>query len=185
MLMKLFNSVFNGTIMLVTGIFFTILLMPLQTYSQTHFNHNDIDTDVTDRLHHNDAEYAMTTREGSVELLVSHDAVLIQFTDHFLDNLADEIRDEDEHYDYEEASVLADVIKSMVTSGVRKLLDHALAIPMYEIRKVYYDDGRLYIIDRDGEEIFEDLEIDDVDVMEDFSRRDARQFVSVVERRMY
>ena len=159
--------------------------MPLQTFAQSHFHHNDIDADITDRLHHDEAEYAMATREGSVELLVTNDAVLIQFTDRFLDNLADEISDDDDHYEYEEASVLADVIKSMVTSGVRKLLDHALTIPMYEIREVYYEDGRLYIINRDGDEIFEDLEIDDVDVMEDFSRRDARRFVSAVERRMY
>lgn len=168
---------------LVSAILISAFLMPINAIAQTHFGNHDIDADVTNRLHQDDAEYAMTTREGSVDLLVTHDAIMIQFSDRFLDDLEEEIRDDDE--DYHEASVLADVIKSMVTSGVKKMLDHALAIPLYEIREVYYDGGRLYIIDREGQEIFEELEIDDVDVMEDFSRRDARRFVGAVERRMY
>ncbi len=170
--------------MLVAGFLFTALLLPLHLSAQNHFGDHDIDADITQRLHPRDAEYAMTTREGSVDLLVTDDAIQIQFSDRFLAELEDEIRD-DEDQDYHEASVLADVIKSMVTTGVKKLLDHALIIPLYEISEVYYDDGRLYIIDREGDEIFEDLEIDDVDVMEDFSRRDARRFVAAVERRMY
>ncbi len=63
-------------------------------------------------------------------------------------------------------------------------MNHALEIPIREIREVYYEDGKLYIIDHDGEEIFGELEVDDVYIMEDFSRRDARQFVSEAERRM-
>lgn len=171
---------------ILTGILFTALLVPVSANAQHEIfsGHEDIDADITHRLHHNDAEYAMTTREGSVDLLVAHDAILIQFSDRFLEGLEEEIR-ADEERNYDEASVLADVIKSMVSNGVRKMLDHALTIPLHEIREVYYEDGRLYIIDREGEELFGDLEIDDVDVMEDFSRRDSRRFVAAVERKMY
>lgn len=170
---------------ILTGMVFIALLIPVSVNAQHHVfsGHGDIDADITHRLHHDDAEYAMTTREGSVDLLVANDAILIQFSDRFLENLEEEIRD-DEEENYDEASVLADVIKSMVSSGVREMLDHALAIALDEIGEVYYDDGRLYIIDREGEEIFGDLEIDDVDVMEDFSRRDSRRFVAEAEKRM-
>lgn len=186
--MKLFYKNFPKTVSLLAGILLTGLLIPISVTAQHNdfsFDHHDIDADVTDRLHHRDAEYAMTTNEGSVEMLLTNDAILMQFSDQFLDDLEDEIHDEEENYDYEEASVLADVFKSMITSGVRKLLDHAITIPIHEIQEVYYDDGRIYIINHDGEEIFGDLEIDDTDVMEDFSRRDARRFVSALERRMY
>lgn len=173
---------------LLSGIALFLLLIPSTTIAQhggKFSGHDDLDADITSRLVHKDAEYVMTTREGSVEMLLSDDAILMQFSDQFLDDLEEEIRDDEEHYEYEEASVLADVFKSMITSGVRKLLDHALAIPLHEIKEIYYEDGRIYIIDREGDEIFGDLEIDEVDVMEDFSRRDARQFVAAVERRMY
>lgn len=169
------------------GILLAALLIPMQSTAQHHdfmFGNDDIDADVTDRLEPRDAEFAMTTREGSVDMMVTDRAILIQFSDRFMDNLEEEIHNEDDQYEYEEASVLADVFKSMITSGVRSLLDHALTIPLHEIQEAYYDNGRIYLIDYEDEEIFGDLKIEDVDVMEDFFRRDARRFVSAVERRM-
>lgn len=177
---------FHKTRRSFSSILLVFLLLPISSLAQDNelfLGNNDIDADVTDRLHHNDAEYAMTTKEGSVDMLVTNEAILIQFSDRFLNNLAEEIENEEDRYD--EASVLADVITSMVSSGVRSLLDHAIQIPIYELDRVFYEEGRLYIIDRDGNELFEDLEIDDVDVMEDFSRRDSRRFIAAVERRMY
>jgi hypothetical protein len=169
---------------LLSGIVFLFLLVPVQSVAQNDdmFTiHNDIDADVTSRLVHKDAEFAMTTNEGSVDLMLTSNAIVIQFSDRFLEDLDSEIRNE---ADLDEASVLAEVITSMVSTGVHSLLNHALTIPMTEIREVYYDNGKLHIVDRDGEEIFGELEIDDVYIMEDFSRRDARRFVSEAERRM-
>lgn len=168
----------------MSGIVFLFLLVPVQSVAQNDdmFSiKNDIDADVTDRLVHKNAEYAMTTNEGSVDLMLTNNAIVIQFSDRFLEDLDSEIRSE---ADLDEASVLAEVITSMVSTGVHSLLNHALTIPMTEIREVYYDNGKLHIVDRDGEEIFGELEIDDVNIMEDFSRRDARRFVSEAERRM-
>lgn len=163
---------------------FLLLLIPAQTVAQDDdmFSvHDDLDADITDRLLQDDAEYAMTTREGSVDLMLTDKSIVIQFSDRFLADLDKEIRSE---ADVDEASVLAEVLTSMISSGVNTLLNHALEIPIHEIREVYYEDGKLHIIDHDGEEIFGELEIDDVYIMEDFSRRDARRFVSEAERRM-
>lgn len=162
----------------------TALLIPVQTMAQHHdilFGH-DVDADITRRLDHRDAEYSMTTQEGSIDMLVTRRDIFVQFSDEFMDNLEDEIEDDN---DYDEASVLGDILKSMITSGVRGMLDHAVAIPIRDIKEIYYEDGRIYIIDYDDDEIFRDLEIDDVDVMEDFSRRDARRFVASVEKQMH
>lgn len=159
-----------------------LIMNPVTALAQHHpFIHGDIDAEIETRLNPDDADYAMTTREGSVDMLVNDDVILIQFSGQFLDELEDEISEEGE---YEEASVIAEVLTSMISSGVRTLFDHALLIPIYEISEVYYNAGRLYIIDHDGEDIFSDLEIDEVYIMEDFSRGDARRFVAAVERRM-
>lgn len=182
--MKMHNK-FKKTIVPFLSLFaFTLLLIPSHTAAQHNdifTGHDDLDADITDRMLHDDAEYAMTTREGSVDLMLTDNSIVIQFSDRFLSDLDNEIRSE---ADVDEASVLAEVLTSMISSGVNSLLNHALEIPLREIRNVYYKDGTLHIIDYDGEEIFGELEIDDVYIMEDFTRRDARRFVSEAERRM-
>lgn len=174
----------RNTVLFLSAIAFLLLMVPVQSIAQNddmYSIENDIDADITDRLDIKDSEYGMTTKEGSVDMMLTNHSIIIQFSDQFLADLDDEIRSE---ADVDEASVLAEVITSMVSSGVHSLLNRALEIPIQEIKKVYYDDGKLHIIDRDGEEIFEELEINDVYIMEDFSRRDARKFVSEAERRM-
>ncbi len=167
--------------LLASFVLFAAFTPTISTAQNHHFHHGDFDAEIEPRLDPRDADFAMTTREGSVDMLVDGDFILIQFSDQFLAEVEDEIEDEE---DFEEASVFADLLKSMITSGVKSLLDHSLVIPVYEISEVYYEDGRLYLIDHEGDELFEDLEIDDTDVMEDFSRRDARRFVAAVEKRM-
>lgn len=182
--MKIFKSVSPKAFSLLSGILFISLIVPL--YSAAQNNHmfmgeDNIDADIVDRLNHRNTEYAMTTREGSVDLMVTDKSILIQFSDRFLDDLNEEIHNEG---DFEEASVIADVLKSMVSSGVRTLLDHAISIPLSEIKEVYYSGGTLHIIHYEEGEIFDDLDIDGKKVMDDFSRRDAREFVANVEKRL-
>ncbi len=102
--------------------------------------------------------------------------LLIQFSDAGLKRIQEEIHQEpdDSHF--------AVVIKSMVSSGVQTLLDRAMSIPLYEISEVSYSNGTLFIRNREGHLIFEDLEVDDIYVMKDFTRRDARNFVADAER---
>lgn len=169
---------------LLSGILFLSMIIPHLSVAQSNdvlMGDDNIDADIVDRLRHREAEYAMTTKEGSVDMLVTDDAILIQFSDRFLDDLNDEIHDEG---DFEEASVIADALKSMISSGVRSLLDHAVSVPLREIKEVYYSDGTLHVIHYDEGEIFDDLDVDGKKVMEDFSRRDALDFVANVERRL-
>jgi hypothetical protein len=109
--------------------------------------------------------------------------MLIQFSDSFMDELDEELKSE--MAQDEEEPHFAMVIKSMVTSGVKTMLDRAIAIPLSEISEVYYRDGKLYIMNHEGEELFDDLDINDKKVMEDFRGRDARRFVAETEKRMY
>ena len=164
---------------------FTILILPIlfmaalpaeAQRSGNFITAQDLNADITPRITHDDATYGMTTQEGSVDLMLTEDSIVIQFTDRFLDNLDKDIRgskSEDPH--------LITVIRSMVSTGVSTLLDRALAIPLEEISEVYYEDGTLTIISRDGEKLFDDLDVDGYYVMEDFARRDARRFVRAIE----
>lgn len=140
------------------------------------------DAEMIDRLSHSDADYAMTTEEGSVDFMIFNSNIVIQFSDAFLADLEKEL-DEEAGEDADD-SHFATVIKSMVTSGLRTMFDRAIAIPFSEISEVYMEDNRLVIRDLEGDELFENMEVNDRDVMEDFSRRDARRFVAEAERYM-
>lgn len=139
-----------------------------------------VNGEIVPRLQHNAADYAITTREGSVDLMIAGEAILIQFTDRFLEGIEKEIKSEAKDND----THFANVIRSMVSSGVTTLLDRALSIPFSEISEVYYKDGRLFIMNHEGRELFDNLDIDGKQVMEDFRRRDARRFAEEAESRM-
>lgn len=162
----------------------SLLFLPtfLQAQSSNSFiTSDDIEAEIVPRMEHKKAEIAITNREGSVDLLLTDQHLLIQFTDQFFDEIEKEIKAEE---NISEASHIGDVFKSMITSGIQTFLDRALAIPLYEIAEIYYDNGTLFIVDHAGENIFDDLDINDKKVMEDFSRRDARRFVAEAEKRM-
>jgi hypothetical protein len=120
------------------------------------------------------ARFAMLTEDRAVALLLTRDLVAVQFSDRTLRKLDREIAREREE---DEDNVIAQAIKGAVLGGVRALLDHSLECPIDELRDVRYRHGRLILITEDGDRIFEDLRVDDQDVLECFSERDAQAFV--------
>ncbi|PWN06903.1 hypothetical protein [Rhodohalobacter mucosus] len=140
------------------------------------------DAELVDRMAHSDTDYAMTTREGSIDFMIAEKSIVIQFSDSFMTNLREEL--DAETSKEPDDSHFATVIKSMVSSGVRTMLDRAIAIPFTEISDVYIAEGRLVIKDLDGKDLFGEMEVNDRKVMEDFRRRDARRFVAEAERHM-
>lgn len=143
---------------------------------------SDVDAETVDRFSKSDVVRFITNSDESVNLMVAQSGIAIQFSDKFLNDLDDEILNSKE--ENSETSAFEDVIRSMVGSGVRTLLDRAILIPFYELSSVNYDNGRIHVIDINGEDIFEDLEINDKQIMEDFSRRDSRRFVADAEKRL-
>jgi hypothetical protein len=140
---------------------------------------SDIDAELLPRLAQSEAEFSMTTKEGSVEMLILDTAIYMQFSDRFMEDLEKEINEEES-----DDSAFAEAIKAAVTSGVRSMLNRSLVIPISQISEMGYENGRLIMKDYDGEELFEDLDINGVEVMEDFRPRDARKFISIAEKRM-
>ncbi len=169
---------------LFSSLLFTTLTTPQSSHAQrtgSLVTSEEIEVDIIPRLAYDEAGFSITTQDKSADLLLTDAELILQFTDDYLENIAGDIRGEDEVSD---TSHFASVLRSAISSGVRTLLDRALAIPLYEIEEIYYRDGRLVIINRKGEEMFEDTDIDGILIMEDFSRRDARRFVAEAEKRM-
>jgi len=161
-----------------------LISFPLHSAAQdsgTFITSNQTEAEIVPRYPDDDAEYHITTKEKSVTLLLSNSAIYLQFTDNYLEEIADDIRGKNESDDSDHFGA---VLRSAISSGVQTLLDRAITVPLNEIEEIYYENGRLVIINRNGEEIFEDAEVDDVLIMEDFSRRDARHFVAEAEKRM-
>jgi hypothetical protein len=124
------------------------------------------------------ARYVMATRDGAVELLLTPRRVALQLSDRTMREIDREMDRELE----DEDGVLADAIKSAVIGGVRAMLRHSLECPMDELRDARYRDGRLELVTVDGERVFEDIEIDDRDLLESFRAQDARAFVEEFQR---
>jgi len=120
------------------------------------------------------ARFAILTEDQAVTLILTQDLV-VQLSDRTFDKLDREIaREKDEDGD---VGVIADAIKGAILGSVRALLDHSLECPVADLRDVRYRDGRLILITEDGDRIFEDLNINDHEVLEGFSERDALAFV--------
>ena len=119
------------------------------------------------------ARHVMVTRDGAVELLLTPRRVALQLSDRTMREIDREMDRELE----DEDGVLADAIKSAVIGGVRALLRHSLECPLDELRDARYRDGRLELVTVDGERVFEDVEIDDRDLLESFRAQDAQAFV--------
>lgn len=156
---------------------FTILLiyLPFGVVAQSStilFSDVESEASFTGRFDFGETEFAMRTNEESVELMLTEDGMAIQFSDKFFDRLEKEIEEEGD-----EENAFANAIKAAVTSGVTSLLDRAMVVPYSEIDNAFYSNGRLYIYNQNGEEIFRNLDIDDIPVMEDFPRREAGRFV--------
>jgi hypothetical protein len=121
-----------------------------------------------------EARFVIKSREGHSVLLLTDEVVALQLSDRTLRDFRREIRNEQEE---EEDNVLSHAIKSAVLSGVRTLFNKSAECPVRHLRDVEYRNERLVVITKDGEHLFENVEVNDEDVLSSFSERDAKAFV--------
>ena len=128
---------------------------------------------VTSRFDPRDARLAINTEDGDATLLITDDVIAVQLSDHAMGCLRRKLHDE---YD-EDDNALAQSIKAVVFTTVRSVLNHSATCRIRDVRDVRYEDGRLEIVTNDRGAVFTHLDVDDDNVMRDFSDRDARAFV--------
>ena len=137
----------------------------------------DVDGDLVPRMRLGEARSAIVSRSGDIALLLTGDALLMQFTDEGRERIDREIDE-----DLEEEGLFARMIGGVVRSSLDLVFDRAMAFDLDDIRSVRYADGRLEVTSRDGEPLFEDSEIDGRPLLENFHERDARAFAATFAR---
>ena len=121
------------------------------------------------------ARFSMTTTDDVASLLLTRRVVALQLTEHALADIGREI-DEDDDNDGDDGFI-GRMVASVVKSSVRTILRRSLEIPIDDVRSVDYRGGRLVITTEDGDRVFDQVEVNDTEVMESFSRRDAEEFI--------
>lgn len=127
---------------------------------------------VIDRMLAGDARFAMVSGNGELAMMIDDDAVIVQFTDRGLGKIGREMEEE------RESGLLGRMVAALVRNSVRTLLDHAVAYPISELQDARYDGERLVLTDREGKQVFENVEVNGTDLVQGFSARDARAFVA-------
>ena len=128
-----------------------------------------------------DAQFAITTENHKVVLLLTRRVVAMQLSDRVLRKINRKVKDAKED---KEDTALGQAIKTAVLAGVKSLLNHSAEIDIRDIAKADYRNGELILVGHNGKRIFSNVEVDNEDVMQDFSDTDARAFVRQLRQRM-
>ncbi len=134
-----------------------------------------------DRWESADARLAITTEDGAVTLLLGDREVAMQLSNRTLHKLDRKIHEKNADND-DEDNPLGQAIKSAILSAVRSMLDHSMDCRLRDVRSAEYRDGRLVLVDNDGDRIFDRVSVDGRQVLENFSPADARAFVAEFDR---
>lgn len=116
---------------------------------------------------------SLSTRNGDAVLLLNDSAIVIQMTDDGLRYLG-----RNEHS--EEKSGLGRFVSAMVMAGVKEMLDRGISYPLAGLDYAKAEDGRLLLVSRDGELIFDNMDINNTKPMHDFDERDASSFAKKI-----
>lgn len=127
------------------------------------FSSEDSRTELGPRRNVRDARVAITTRDGSVSLLLMNDVVAVQLTDRALANVSTK----------DDASFL----EEMLASGVRVAMRKAVEYPIASIRSVTVRDGALVFTNDQNQPVFTEIKVNGREVLRDFTLADATRFV--------
>lgn len=164
---------------LLLSLFFIPQNEALAQTSFVNLSGQEVRAEVSPRVDHSDAIRAITTRENSVDLLLTDHAIHLQFTDSFLKEIEDDIYSKAQ---MEDESGFAGAIISFVAGGVTSVMNRSVSITLSELGGVEYENGTIVILSKDGSRLFEDVTIDEKPLLESFRPRHARQFVRDTER---
>lgn len=129
-----------------------------------------------DRVSAREARAAITTIDGKVTLVLTDDVLAMQLSERTMRKVERELH-KARHEHEDDDGVIGEAIKTAVLGAVHSLLDHSAECRLRDVRDVRWESGRLVIVARDGQRLFEKVEVDDEDVLESFDAAEAREFV--------
>lgn len=128
------------------------------------FNSDDPNTVIGPRRNVREAKLAITTRDGSTELLLLNDVVAVQLTEKSMARVKP--KDDD------------NIFEELVASGVQVMLRRAVEYPIAHLRTVEVRDGVLTMVNEKNQPVFTDIKINGTNVLRSFSPADAARFVN-------
>ena len=163
-------------------VFAALTLLPAQSaYAHGHLTSPTVNSSCcespahwADRQDARDARLAITTETDDAMLVLTDRVVAVQLSDRVMRKVRRELRREE---DGDDDNALAHAIKAVVLGSVRVLLDHSAECSIRDVRDVDYRHGCLVFTTKDGRPLFDDMNVDDQDVMRGFSESDAQAFV--------
>jgi hypothetical protein len=128
------------------------------------FSSDDSRTHLGARHSAHDSRMTITSRDGSVEMMLLNDVVAVQLTDRVLAKIT--TKDD------------AGFLEELIVGGVQIALRKAVEYPLADIRAAEIRDGALVLINDKNEPVFKEIKVNGADVMKDFAIGDAARFVN-------
>lgn len=133
-------------------------------------NSDDSRTELGPRHDARDARMAISTKDGSVVLMLIDDVVAMQLTDATLDKMESEKKKKKDTNFFEE----------LILAGVQLAVGKSVEYPVASIRTLDYHNGALRVIGADGKPVFTEIKVNGTDVLRDFSRADVARFAKAL-----
>ena len=127
---------------------------------------------VTDRESASHARFSIISRDGQATLLLMDTTIVAQMTDRGLDRM--NARETTATI----KGVANRMFARMAIGALVPLFDHGIAYHLRDLADAKYEDGRLQLLRRNGEEVFHDVEIGRGPLMEGFWPSDAKAFAA-------
>lgn len=122
------------------------------------------------------AAAVLRTRDRHTALLLTDTTLVLQLTNGGRYHVSNAVSGEPAQ------STVGRVFSRMLGAGLFELLEHGIAIRLSALREARAEGTRLVLEDRQGNRVFDSVEFNDRNVMDDFSPAEAERFAAEVNR---
>ena len=132
---------------------------------------------VIDRVEIRKSTFHIVNVKQETALIVRDSTIVLQLTDRGLKNIKREIKKEGE-------SALGKMLHAALAGAMEEFLDHGMEYQLSDLKEARVEKGVLVLERKNGELIFDEMEVNGEEVLETFSPEDARRFAAHVNRRV-
>ena len=122
------------------------------------------------------AATSLRTRDAQAAVLLMDTTLVLQFTDQGLSRMNAKVRDSMPQ------GIGNRLLARMVGSALNEMFDHGIAYNLRGLRGARVEGNRLVLEDLAGKRVFDKVEFNGRDVMDDFSPAEASRFAAAVNR---
>lgn len=153
-----------------------LLAAPLSAQSSVSVTVNSDSSWVVPRVPLERAATSLRTRDAQAAMLLMDTTLVLQFTDEGLAKMNAGIRDSAPQ-DFAHR-----LIARMAGAALGEMFDHGIAYDLRTLRGARVEGNRLVLENLAGKRVFEHVELNGHDVMDDFSHAEATRFAAAVNR---